>query len=45
MKKRNTAGRPLKYDEPTKIVGFRVPISVEEKLREIVNNFLVKLEK
>lgn len=40
-----TVGRPGKYNEDTKVIGFRVPISAEEKIREIVNNFLVKLEK
>lgn len=38
-------GRPPKYDEDTKVVGFRIPISAEEEIKEIVNNFLVKLEK
>ena len=38
-------GRPPKYFENTKVVGFRIPISVEKELKEIVNNFLVKLEK
>ena len=40
-----TVGRPEKYNERTKVIGFRIPISAEEKLREIVSNFLVKLEK
>lgn len=40
-----TVGRPSKYGEDTKVIGFRIPISAEEKIREIVNNFLVKLEK
>ena len=46
MKKYITkVGRPPKYDEDTKVVGFRIPISCEKELKEIVNNFLVKLEK
>lgn len=45
MTEKNTVGRPEKYNERTKVVGFRIPISAEKQLREIVNNFLVKLEK
>jgi len=35
--KRNGSGQKLKYNEETKTVAFRCPISKVEKLKEIVN--------
>ena len=35
--KRNGSGQKLKYNEETKTVAFRCPISKVEELKEIVN--------
>jgi hypothetical protein len=35
--KRNGSGQKLKYNEETKTVAFRCPLSKVEKLKEIVN--------
>lgn len=43
--KTNTVGRPAKYDEITKVIAFRIPMSCEDNIRELVANFLIKLEK
>ena len=38
--KRNGSGQKLKYNEETKTVAFRCPISKVEKLKEIVSDQL-----
>ena len=43
--KTNTVGRPQRYDEVTKVIAFRIPLSAEVSIRELVNQFLIKLEK
>ena len=35
--KRKGAGRKPKYNEPTKVIGFRVPLSKINKVREAVS--------
>lgn len=47
MKEQNKKeiGRPLKYNEETKVIAFRVPVSCESSIREVVNKILIKLEK
>jgi len=41
--KRTGSGQQLKYNEETKTVAFRCPISKVEKLKEIVNAQLSEL--
>mgnify|MGYP000426250060 CR=1 FL=1 len=41
--KRTGSGQKLKYNEETKTVAFRCPISKVEKLKEIVNAKLLEL--
>ena len=43
MTENKSVGRPLAYDEETKPVSFRVPLSHVEEIKEIVNKELVKL--
>ena len=38
--KRKGAGRKPKYKEPTKVIGFRVPLSKINKVRETVKRCL-----
>lgn len=38
-----SVGRPLKFNEETKVVGFRVPLSAEKTIREMVNKHLNEL--
>ena len=45
MIENRTVGRPQRYDEQTKVIAFRVPISKEDNIKELVNKFLIKLEK
>jgi len=40
--KRTGSGQKLKYNEETKTVAFRCPISKVEKLKEIVNAKLLE---
>lgn len=37
--------RKLKYGEPTKTVGFKVPLSKEKELRLVVENYLLKIQR
>jgi len=32
--------RPLKYGEPTKTIGFKVPLSKEKELKEATSKFI-----
>ena len=45
MTENRTVGRPQRYDEATKVIAFRVPLSAEDNIRELVTQFLIKLEK
>lgn len=38
-------GRPEKYNEKTKVIAFRLPLSSIDLIKEVVNGLLVKLEK
>ena len=38
--KREDSGRKLKYEEPTKMVTFRVPVSKEKEFRQLGNEIL-----
>jgi hypothetical protein len=42
--KRQNAGRLPKYNEPTKTIAFRVPESKAEDIKEIVKEYLGKLQ-
>lgn len=41
--KRAGAGRKPKYNEPTKVIGFRVPISKASEIKKAVNNIIHSL--
>lgn len=43
MTENKSVGRPLAYDEETKPVSFRVPLSAIEGVKELVSNHLEKL--
>ena len=43
--KRQNAGAPQKYGEPTKMVSFRVPESKVKEVKSIVAEYLEKLIK
>ena len=43
MTENKSVGRPLTYDEETKVISFRVPLSAIEEIKESVNNQLEKL--
>ena len=45
MTENRTVGRPQRYDEVTKVIAFRIPLSSENNIRELVTQFLIKLEK
>jgi hypothetical protein len=45
MTEEKTVGRPDKYGEPTKVASFRVPESYLVEFKELVNQYLIKLEK
>lgn len=36
--KRKGAGRKPKYNEPTKVISFRVPLSKIDEIKKLVNN-------
>jgi hypothetical protein len=38
--KRDNAGRPLKYNEPTRNITFRCPESKADELRKLVKSWL-----
>ena len=40
--KRKGSGQKLKYNEPTKTISFRCPISKIGKLKEIIKNELLE---
>jgi len=42
--KRPNAGRLPKYNEPTKTIAFRVPESKAEEIKELVKEYLDKLQ-
>ena len=42
--KRPNAGRLPKYNEPTKTIAFRVPESKAEEIKELVKEYLEKLQ-
>ena len=41
---RKGAGRPPKYNEPTKYVPFRIPVSKVQQVKELVLEFLEGLK-
>ena len=43
MTENKSVGRPLAYDEETKVIAFRVPKSAIKKIKEIISNHLEKL--
>ena len=43
MKRQASVGRPLTYDEETKVISFRVPLSAIKEIKESVSNQLEKL--
>ena len=43
MTENKSVGRPLAYDEETKVVSFRVPKSAIKEIKESVSNQLEKL--
>ena len=43
MTENKSVGRPLAYDEETKVIAFRVPKSAIKEMKETVNNQLEKL--
>lgn len=43
MTENKSVGRPLAYDEETKVIAFRVPKSAIKEIKETVNNQLEKL--
>jgi hypothetical protein len=42
--KRQNAGRLPKYNEPTKTIAFRVPISKHAEIKKLVKDYLVGIE-
>ena len=42
--KRPNAGRLPKYNEPTKTIAFRVPESKAEEIKELVKEYIEKLQ-
>lgn len=44
MKNPKGAGRPLKYNEPTKVIGFKVPESKYYHIKTLFNRYLKKLK-
>ena len=43
MTENKSVGRPLIYQEKTKVVSFRVPKSAIKEVKEIISNHLEKL--
>ena len=43
MKQQRLVGRPLIYQEETKVVSFRIPKSAIKEVKEIISNHLEKL--
>ena len=43
MTENKSVGRPLTYDEETKVVSFRIPLSAIKEIKELVSNQLEKL--
>ena len=43
MTENKSVGRPLTYDEETKVISFRVPLSAIKEIKESVSNQLEKL--
>ena len=43
MTENKSVGRPLIYQEETKVIAFRVPKSAIKEIKETVNNQLEKL--
>ena len=43
MTENKSVGRPLAYDEETKVIAFRVPKSAIKEIKEIISNQLEKL--
>jgi hypothetical protein len=43
MAENKSVGRPLAYDEETKVIAFRVPLSAIKEVKEIISNHLEKL--
>ena len=43
MTENKSVGRPLSYNEETKVVSFRIPKSAIKEIKETVNNRLEKL--
>ena len=43
MTENKSVGRPLIYQEETKVVSFRVPKSAIKEVKEIISNHLEKL--
>ena len=43
MIENKSVGRPLIYQEETKVVSFRVPKSAIKEIKEIISNHLEKL--
>ena len=43
MTESKSVGRPLIYQEETKVIAFRVPKSAIKEIKETVNNRLEKL--
>lgn len=43
--KKTLVGRPQKYNEQTKIIAFRIPISETENVRDLMSKYLITLEK
>ena len=43
MTENKSVGRPLSYNEETKVIAFRVPKSAIKERKEIISNHLEKL--
>ena len=43
MTENKSVGRPLAYEEQTKVVSVRVPLSAIKEVKEIISNHLEKL--
>lgn len=43
MTENKSVGRPLIYQEGTKVVSFRIPKSAIKEVKEIISNHLEKL--
>jgi hypothetical protein len=43
MTENKSVGRPLSYNEETKVIAFRVPLSAIKEVKEIISNHLEKL--